>query len=45
MTQFLKSLDNQLQDIGAKFDIVDAITFEDMKNMTLQDVLLNAIID
>ena len=45
VSRFLKSLDNQLQDIGAKFDIVDTVTIDDMKNMTLRDVLLNAIVD
>jgi uncharacterized protein with von Willebrand factor type A (vWA) domain len=45
VTQFLKLLDNQLQDFGAKFDIVDTVTVDDMKHMTLQDVLLKAIID
>jgi uncharacterized protein with von Willebrand factor type A (vWA) domain len=45
VTRFLKSLDNQLQDIGAKFDIVDTVTIDDMDGMTLTEVLLNAIID
>lgn len=44
-TKFLKTLDDQLQMLGAKFDIVDTVTVEDMKNMTLQDVLLNAVVD
>lgn len=44
-TKFLKALDDQLQMLGAKFDIVDTVTVEDMKNMTLQDVLLKAIVD
>jgi uncharacterized protein with von Willebrand factor type A (vWA) domain len=44
-TQFLKALDDQLQEIGAKFDIVDTITIDDMENMTLAEVLLNAITD
>lgn len=42
---FLKKLDDDLQGQGAKFDIVDTITFEDMENSTLTDVLLNAIND
>jgi uncharacterized protein with von Willebrand factor type A (vWA) domain len=42
-TQFLKALDDQLQDIGAKFDIVDTITMDDMEEMSLAEVLLNAI--
>ncbi len=44
-TDFLKALDDKLQDIGAKFDIVDTITIEDMADMSLKDVLLNAIHD
>ncbi|MGK7945532.1 MAG: VWA domain-containing protein [Microcystaceae cyanobacterium] len=44
-TVFLKALDDQLQDAGAKFDIVDTITADDMENVTLTEVLLNAIID
>ena len=44
-TQFLKALDDQLQGAGAKFDIVDTVTMEDMENMTLAEVLLNAIND
>lgn len=44
-TKFLKILDDQLQLLGAKFDIVDTVTFEEMKNTTLQDVLLNAVVD
>lgn len=44
-TQFLKALDDQLQSAGAKFDIVDTITIDDMEDMTLAEVLLNAIND
>jgi hypothetical protein len=44
-TEFLKALDDQLQEAGAKFDIVDTITIDDMENMTLAEVLLNAITD
>jgi hypothetical protein len=44
-TQFLKALDDQLQGIGAQFDICDAITIDDMADMTLSEVLLNAIND
>lgn len=44
-TQFLKALDDQLQSIGAKFDIVDTITIDDMEDLTLTEVLLNAIND
>jgi hypothetical protein len=44
-TQFLKALDDELQGVGAKFDIVDTITMEDMEEMSLAEVLLNAITD
>lgn len=44
-TNFLKALDDQLESAGAKFDIVDTITMDDMENMTLKEVLLNAIND
>ncbi|MEQ8753829.1 MAG: VWA domain-containing protein [Coleofasciculus sp. G1-WW12-02] len=44
-TKFLKILDDELESAGAKFDIVDTVTIEDMEDMTLTDVLLNAVID
>lgn len=44
-TRFLKALDDDLQSVGAKFDIVDTVTVEDMENMSLSEVLLNAITD
>lgn len=44
-TQYLKALDDQLQQAGAKFDIVDTITIEDMAGMSLSDVLIKAITD
>lgn len=44
-TRFLKALDDDLEGAGAKFDIVDTVTLDDMENMTLAEVLLNAIID
>lgn len=44
-TAFLKALDDDLQRVGAKFDIVDTITMEAMENTPLSEVLLNAIID
>jgi uncharacterized protein YegL len=44
-TEFLKALDDRLESAGAKFDIVDTVTMEDMEDMTLAEVLLNAIID
>jgi vWA found in TerF C terminus len=44
-TKFLKILDDELQSAGAKFDIVDTVTMDDMEEMTLREVLLNAIVD
>ncbi|WP_413174089.1 vWA domain-containing protein [Anabaena azotica] len=44
-TRFLKILDDELQSAGAKFDICDTITMEDMEDMSLSEVLLNAIND
>jgi len=44
-TAFMKALDDQLQAAGAKFDIVDTVTIDEMQNMSLTDVLLNAITD
>ncbi len=44
-TRFLKALDDELQGAGAKFDIVDTVTLDDMEGMTLTEVLLNAIAD
>ena len=44
-TKFLKALDDQLQGVGAKFDICDTVTLDDLEDMSLTDVLLNAIDD
>jgi hypothetical protein len=44
-TSFLKALDDQLQGIGAKFDICDTITIDDMGDLSLAEVLMNAIDD
>ncbi|RAM50310.1 MAG: hypothetical protein C6Y22_17025 [Hapalosiphonaceae cyanobacterium JJU2] len=44
-TKFLKALDDQMQSVGAKFDICDTITLDDMEDMSLADVLMNAITD
>ena len=44
-TRFLKALDDELQAAGAKFDIVDTITLDDMEGLTLSEVLMNAITD
>ncbi|AFZ24671.1 uncharacterized protein with a von Willebrand factor type A (vWA) domain [Cylindrospermum stagnale PCC 7417] len=44
-TRFLKVLDDELQGAGAKFDICDTVTMDDMEDMSLSEVLLNAITD
>jgi len=44
-TRFLKVLDDELQGAGAKFDICDTITMDDMEDLSLSEVLLNAIND
>ena len=42
-TKFLKILDDELQGAGAKFDICDTITIDDMEDYSLSEILLNAI--
>nr|WP_277879128.1 VWA domain-containing protein [Leptolyngbya sp. FACHB-711] len=44
-TRFLKALDDQLQGVGAKFDICDTVTIDEMEEMTIAEVLLKAIED
>jgi uncharacterized protein with von Willebrand factor type A (vWA) domain len=44
-TRFLKVLDDELQSAGAKFDICDTVTMDDMEDMSLSEVLMNAIND
>ncbi|AFY93830.1 vWA domain-containing protein [Chamaesiphon minutus] len=44
-TKFLKILDDDLGRAGAKFDIVDTITMNEMEDLTLKEVLLSAIND
>ncbi len=44
-TKFLQALDDQLEGVGAKFDICDTITMEDMENLSIAEVLVNAIND
>jgi uncharacterized protein with von Willebrand factor type A (vWA) domain len=44
-TKFLKALDDQMESIGAKFDICDTVTFDDMEDMSLAEILANAISD
>lgn len=45
VSKCLKSLDDELQGLGAKFDIVDTVTLDEMDNMTLIQVLINAFND
>jgi hypothetical protein len=44
---FLKALDGELQDLGAKFDIVDTITIQEIEEeaLSLKEFLLKAIQD
>lgn len=42
---FLTALDDQLMDVGAKFDICDTVTMDDMADMSLIEVLMGAIDD
>ena len=44
-TKFLKALDDQMESIGAKFDICDTVTFDEMEDMSLAEILTNAIND
>jgi uncharacterized protein with von Willebrand factor type A (vWA) domain len=44
-SRFLKSLDNDMTSVGAKFDICDTITMDDMADGSLADVLMSAIDD
>ncbi|WP_088890833.1 vWA domain-containing protein [Leptolyngbya ohadii] len=44
-TRFLKALDDQLQSVGAKFDIVDTVTIDEMEDMTIAEILEKAITD
>lgn len=44
-SKFLKSLDDDLQTKGAKYDIVDTKTTEEIGDMDLQEVLLAALND
>jgi hypothetical protein len=34
-----------LQSVGAKFDICDTVTLDDLEEMSLTEVLMNAISD
>ena len=44
-TKFLKALDDQMQGVGAKFDICDTLTMDEMGDMSLAEVLTSAISD
>ena len=44
-TRFLKVLDDELVRAGAKFDICDTITMDDMEDVPLNEILLGAIED
>lgn len=43
VSDFFHALDDQLQGVGAAFDIVNTINMDDMKTMSLAEVLLQAI--
>jgi hypothetical protein len=43
--EYFTVLDDQLESAGAKFDIVDTITMDDMQHISLTEVLLNALVD
>ncbi len=45
VTKFFTALDDLLQSIGAKFDICDTVALDEIENMSLVDVLMNAITD
>ena len=42
---FLAALDDQLREVGARFDICDTVTMDDMADMSLVEVLMGAIDD
>ncbi|MEC4816376.1 MAG: VWA domain-containing protein [Scytonema sp. PMC 1069.18] len=44
-TKFLKALDDQMESVGAKFDICDTVTLDEMEDMSLADILMNAVTD
>ncbi|NJO80874.1 MAG: VWA domain-containing protein [Cyanobacteria bacterium RM1_2_2] len=44
-TKFLKALDDQLEGVGAKFDICDTVTIDEMEELTIAEVLMKAIND
>lgn len=44
-TKYLKNLDDSLQGKGAKFDIVDTKTFDDLNGLSLTDALIDSLTD
>jgi len=44
-SRFLKALDDDLQGVGAKFDICDTITIQEMEDLSIVEVLMRAIED
>jgi uncharacterized protein with von Willebrand factor type A (vWA) domain len=44
-TAFLKALDDQLQSVGAKFDICDTLTIDEIQDLPIAEVLMRAIED
>jgi uncharacterized protein YegL len=44
-TKFLRALDDQLGEVGAKFDICDTVTVEEMEDLSIAEMLQNAIDD
>lgn len=44
-TRFLRALDDELTRAGAKFDICDTITMDDMEDTPINEVLMSAIND
>lgn len=45
VTQFFHTLDEDLQDQGAKFDICNTVALADLETMSLTDILLQAIVN
>lgn len=44
-TEFLKKLDDELVSVGAKFDICDVKTFDELENIPLEKILLDIVND
>ncbi|MGY3803487.1 VWA domain-containing protein [Pigmentibacter ruber] len=44
-TEFLKKLDDDLLSVGAKYDICDTKTFDDLENLPLEKILLDIVND